>query len=161
MYPFIPLLLQLTVIALAFVGGVFLAFSDFIMRSLARTSGPGGVEAMQSINHEVFRWVFMALFLGLVPVSLAVAGYGGLVVGQRAGVLLTLAGVIYLVGCFGVTAICNVPMNKALAEMDVAAVETQNYWTATYLPRWTFWNTVRTVACGVSSFLLLLGVSLL
>ena len=152
-------LLQLTVIAFAFVGGVFLAFSDFIMRSLARTSGTGGVDAMKSINREVFRWVFMALFLGLVPVSLLVAGYGGLVVGQRAGLLLVLAGVIYFIGCFGVTALCNVPMNKALADMDVSAVTTQNYWTATYLPRWTFWNTVRTTACGVSSFLLLLGVS--
>ena len=48
---------------------------------------------------------------------------------------------------------------KALADMDVSAVSTQNYWVTTYLPRWTFWNTVRTAACGVSAFLLLLGVS--
>ena len=114
---------------------------------------------MQSINREVFRWVFMALFLGLVPVSLLVAGYGGLVVGQSAGLLLTLAGMIYVVGCFGVTALCNVPMNTALAGMDVSEASTQDYWTTTYLPRWTFWNTVRTAACGVSAFLLLLGVS--
>jgi len=159
MSPILLVLLQLTVIAIAFVGGVFLAFSDFIMRSLARTSGTGGVDAMQSINREVFRWIFMALFLGLVPVSLLIAGYGGLVVGQSAGVLLALAGVIYFVGCFGITVMCNVPMNQALADMDVSAASTQSYWTATYLPRWTFWNTVRTIACGVSSLLLLLGVS--
>ncbi len=159
MSPILLVLLQLTVIAIAFVGGVFLAFSDFIMRSLVRTSGTGGVDAMQSINREVFRWIFMALFLGLAPVSLLVAGYGVLVVGQSAGVLLALAGVIYLVGCFGITAMCNVPMNQALADMDVSAASTQSYWTATYLPRWTFWNTVRTIACGVSSLLLLLGVS--
>ena len=159
MSPILFVLLQLTVIAIAFVGGVFLAFSDFIMRSLARTSGTGGADAMQSINWEVFHWIFMALFLGLVPVSLLVAGYGGLVVGQSAGLLLTMAGVVYVVGCFGITAICNVPMNKALAGMDVSAASTQDYWTTTYLPRWTFWNTVRTVACGVSAFLLLLGMS--
>lgn len=153
------LLLQLTVVALAFVGGVFLAFSDFIMRSLARTGGSGGVETMQSINREVFRWVFMALFLGLVPVVLLVAGYGGFVVGQRAGLLLTLAGVVYVVGCFGVTALCNVPMNKALADMDVSEASTQDYWAKTYLPKWTFWNTVRTIACGLSAFLMLLGLS--
>ncbi len=159
MSPIILLLLQLTVIALAFVGGVFLAFSDFIMRSLARTSGTGGVEAMQSINREVFRWVFMALFLGLVPVLFLAAGYGGLVLGQSAGLLLALAGVVYVIGCFGVTALCNVPMNKALADMDVSEASTQIYWTTTYLPRWTFWNTVRTLACGLSAFLLLLGQS--
>ncbi len=153
------LLLQLTVIALAFVGGVFLAFSDFIMRSLARTSGSGGVEAMQSINREVFHWVFMALFLGLVPVVLLVTGYAGLFLGQGAGVLFALAGGVYLIGCFGVTALCNVPMNKALAEMDVSEASTQQYWTTTYLRRWTFWNTVRTISCGLSAFLMLLGIA--
>ena len=161
MPPILLVLLQLTVIAIAFVGGVFLAFSDFIMRSLARTGGAGGVDAMQSINREVFRWVFMTLFLGLVPVSLLVAGYGGLVVGQGAGLLLALAGAVYVVGCFGVTALCNVPMNNALAGMDVSEHETQQYWASTYLPRWTFWNTVRTVACALSALLLLLGVSAL
>lgn len=159
MSPIVLLLLQLTVIALAFVGGVFLAFSDFIMRSLARTTATGGVEVMQSINREVFRWVFMAMFLGLVPVSLLLAGYGGLVVGQNAGLLLALAGVIYVLGYFGVTAIFNVPMNKALAEMNVTDASVQDYWTTTYLPGWTFWNTVRTAACALSTFLLLLGMS--
>lgn len=159
MSPMLFVLMQLTAIAIAFVGGVFLAFSDFIMRSLARTTDTGGVEAMQSINREVFRWVFMALFLGLVPVSLLVAGYGGLVVGQSAGLLLALAGVVYIFGCFGVTAMFNVPMNKALAEMDVTDASAQDYWTTTYLPRWTFWNTVRTAACALSAFLLLLGMS--
>lgn len=159
MSPIFLVFLQLTVVAFAFVGGVFLAFSDFIMRSLARTSGTGGVEAMMSINREVFRWVFMGLFLGLVPVSMLIAGYGGLVVGHSAGFFLTLSGLIYFFGCFGVTAVCNVPMNKALAGMDVSKVATQDYWTTTYLPRWTFWNTVRTTACAVSSLLLLVGVS--
>ncbi len=62
-------LILFTILAYAFIGGVFLAFSDFIMRSLAMTGGHGGIEAMQVINREVFRWVFMALFLGLAPVS--------------------------------------------------------------------------------------------
>lgn len=159
MSPILFVFLHLTVIAIAFVGGGFLAFSDFIMRALARTSGTGGAEAMQSINREVFRWVFMALFLGLVPVCLLLAGYGGLVIGQNAGLLLALAGGIYVFGCFGVTAMCNVPMNKALADMDVSEPSAQDYWTTTYLPRWTFWNTVRTGACALSAFLLLLGMS--
>ena len=71
MSPVIFILLQFSILAYALVGGVFLAFSDFIMRSLAHTSGIGGVDAMQVINREVFRWVFMALFIGMAPVSLA------------------------------------------------------------------------------------------
>lgn len=153
----IAVLLHLTIIAYALVSGVFLAFSDFIMRSLAIT---GGVDAMQTINREVFRWAFMALFIGLAPVSLGIAAYGGIVVGQGAGLLIMLAGLIYVIGCFGVTVAFNVPMNEALARMDVTADTTRAYWSDIYLPRWTFWNTVRTIASSLSAALLLVGVLL-
>ncbi len=158
MSPIIFVLLQITILAYAFVGGVFLAFSDFIMRALAHTGGVGGVDAMQVINREVFRWVFMVLFIGLAPLSLLIAAYGGILVGHGPGTLLLAAGLIYVIGCFGVTVFFNVPMNEALAGMETAAEATQDYWTSTYLPRWTFWNTVRTVACGVSAALLLFGL---
>lgn len=158
MSPAIFILLQFSILAYALVGGVFLAFSDFIMRSLAHTGGIGGVDAMQVINREVFRWVFMALFLGMAPVSLAIAGYGWFAVGHGPGTLLMLAGLIYVVGCFGVTVFFNVPMNEALAGMDASSSAARDYWTGTYLPRWTFWNSVRTFACTFSAALLLFGL---
>ncbi len=151
-------LIQFAILAFAFVGGVFLAFSDFIMRSLALTSGHGGVEAMQVINREVFRWVFMALFLGMAPVSLILACYGAFALSGAAGILITLAGLVYLFGCFGVTVFFNVPMNEALAGMETSSETTRDYWLQTYLPRWTFWNSVRTLACAVSAALLLFGL---
>ena len=155
---FFLVLMQFAILAYALVGGVFLAFSDFIMRSLALTGGTGGLEAMQVINREVFRWVFMALFLGMAAVSLAIAGYGATNLNHPAGALILAAGLVYLVGCFGVTVFFNVPMNEALAGMNLSRDETRAYWTGTYLPRWTFWNTVRTLACGLSAALLLLGL---
>ena len=151
-------LTQFAIIAYAFVGGVFLAFSDFVMRSLAHTSGNGGVEAMQVINREVFRWVFMALFIGMAPVSLLVAGYGVIGVGGVPGMLMALAGLTYVVGCFGVTVFFNVPMNETLAGMDVGHETTRDYWKETYLPRWTFWNSVRTFACAMSAGCLLVAL---
>jgi len=154
------LLIQIAILAFAFVGGVFLAFSDFIMRSLARTGGEGGIEAMQFINREVFRWVFMALFLGLVPVSMIIVGYTVTNSNGMAGIVMALAGLIYLCGCFCVTLFFNVPMNEALAGMEVSDNVTKDYWTQIYVPRWTFWNTVRTLACAVSAALLLLGLAL-
>lgn len=158
MSPIIFIALQFTIIAYALVSGVFLAFSDFIMRSLAHTEGVGGVDAMQVINREVFRWVFMALFIGLAPLSLLISAYGGIYIGNGPGNFILLAGLIYFIGCFGVTVCFNVPMNEALAGMDVTADATREYWTGTYLPRWTFWNTVRTVASSVSAALLLFGL---
>ena len=158
MSPFVFLGLQGAVIAYALVSGVFLAFSDFIMRSLAHTGGIGGVDAMQVINREVFRWVFMTLFIGMAPVSLALAAYGGFVVGNGPGALFVLAGLTYFIGCFGVTVFFNVPMNEALAGMDAHSETARTYWNSTYLPRWTFWNTVRTIASTLSAVLLLFGL---
>lgn len=158
MSPLPLFLMQFAVLAYALVCGVFLAFSDFIMRSLSLTGGVGGVEAMQVINREVIRWVFMALFLGMAALSLAIAAYGGLVVGGGRGALMLLAGLVYLIGCFGVTVFCNVPMNEALAGMDLSSESTRHYWTGTYLPRWTFWNTVRTLASGLAAALLLFAL---
>ena len=82
---FVFTLLQLSILAYALVAGVFLAFSDFIMRALAHTGGVGGVEAMQVINREVFRWIFVALFIGLAPLSLLIATYGGMFAGGGPG----------------------------------------------------------------------------
>lgn len=152
-------LIQATVVAYALVGGVFLAFSDFIMRAFSKTGGDGGIDAMQVLNKEVFRWVFMTLFLGLAPVSLGIAVYSVINLTGAASVLIGLAGAVYLVGCFGVTIAFNVPMNEALAKMDLGTAATRAYWTGTYLPRWTRWNTVRTVACVISSVLVLSGLT--
>ena len=158
MSPVILFALQLAVLAYALVAGVFLAFSDFIMRSLAITGGSGGVEAMQAINREVFRWIFMTLFLGMAAGSAAIAAYAWFMLDGPAGSLIIAAAVIYLVGCFGVTVFFNVPMNEALAGMNSPSEATQTYWRETYVPRWTFWNSVRTVASAMSAALLLTGL---
>lgn len=150
--------LQLAILSYAFVGGVFLAFSDFIMRSLTKTGGHGGVEAMQVINREVFRWVFMTLFLGLAAASVVVAAYGAFGLTGPAGALFMLAGLVYLVGCFGVTIFFNVPMNETLAGMEMASDGTRDYWLETYVPSWTFWNSVRTIACALAAAMLLFGL---
>src|SRR6056297_282594 len=158
MSTFFFFLMQFAILAYALVGGVFLAFSDFIMRSLSLIGGTGGAEVMQAINREVFRWVFMALFLLMAAVSVALAVYGGLFIGGGPGTLIMIAGLVYVTGCFGVTVFFNVPMNEALADMDLSAESTRAYWINTYVPRWTFWNTVRTMACGLSAALLLFGL---
>lgn len=57
-----------------------------------------------------------------------------------------LAGsVLYVVGTFLVTMICNVPLNDRLAAADPSSADSARLW-ATYLTQWTFWNTVRTLA---------------
>ncbi len=154
------IILQVVILAYAIVGGVFLTFSDFIMRALAQTGKTSGAQTMQSINREVFRWIFMALFLGLAPASLVLAVCGLFFVENVLGSVMLLAGLIYFLGCFLVTVFCNVPMNEALSRMDADTGAAKSYWSGTYLPRWTFWNSVRTLACVVASALLLFGLVL-
>lgn len=154
----ILVLAQLAILAYALVGGVLLAFSDFIMRSLAKTSGAGGVEAMQSINREVMRWVFMTCFLGMAPVSLLFCAYGLFWAEGSSGLPLAIAGGLYFLGCFVLTVVGNVPMNTALGRFDPASEQAMTYWRQTYLPRWTALNTLRTVACFAASAVLLFGL---
>lgn len=100
----------------------------------------------------------MALFLGMAAMSVAIIGYSAVSLSGPAGMLILASGVIYLIGCFAVTVVFNVPMNEALAKMDLSVDATRDYWTMTYLPRWTFWNTVRTVACVVAAAMLMFGL---
>ena len=134
MSPVISLLMQPAILAYALVSGVFLAFSDFIMRSLSLTRGANGIETMQVINGEVFRWVFMAQFLGMTTVSLVVAVCCAKHIAHPSGPLFLRAGLCYLVGCFGVTVLFNVPLNKALATMEPTEAATRDYWSGASLP---------------------------
>ena len=73
-------------------------------------------------------------------------------------VVIGVAALVYLIGCFGVTVVFNVPLNETLAGMDLTSDATRDYWSQTYVPRWTFWNSVRTGAAALASALLLFGL---
>ncbi|WP_078569715.1 hypothetical protein [Thioclava sp. F36-7] len=63
-------------LATGLVAGVFLTFSDFVMRALGRAELAAGIEAMQMINREVYRSLFATLLLGLAFVSILLAVVG-------------------------------------------------------------------------------------
>lgn len=154
------LVVQLSGLACAVLSGVFLAFSDFLMRSLSLATPPAGVEVMQVINREVLRFVFIPLFLAMVPVSIFLAGYGWLRLSGPACWLIVAAALVYLLGAFGVTALGSVPLNNQLAAFADGSTEAQGFWVATYLRDWTFWNTVRTTACVAAAAMLAAAVTI-
>jgi uncharacterized membrane protein len=127
------------------IAGVFFAFSAFVMRALARLPANEGVAAMQSINRVVINPVFMAAFLGTGGTCLLLLS-GSLLAWHRPGSGWALLGsVLYLIGTIGVTMVCHVPRNNALAPLDPVSAEAADVWTR-YLAEWTRWNHVRTVA---------------
>jgi len=149
------LLSAASVLAYAAIGGVFLAFSDFIMRSFNLVKSQGGIEAMQVLNVEIMRSVFMVLFMGLTLVSVFICAYAAINLGGTPRLLLMLAGGLYIIGVFALTAAGNVPLNNQLAGADPAASQTIAFWKQSYMTRWVSLNTVRTVACLLASGLTL------
>ncbi|MGH8660870.1 MAG: DUF1772 domain-containing protein [Burkholderiales bacterium] len=127
------------------VGGVFFAFSTFVMKALAQLPASQGVAAMQRVNVVVLNPLFLGVFMGSALLSL-----GGIVVSvlqweASGSSLLLAAGLLYLVGSFLVTVAFNVPRNERLARLSAQSSEAASYWPV-YVREWTLWNHVRTVA---------------
>lgn len=139
----------LAVIGSGLAAGLFFIFSNTIMASFARLPAAQGIAAMQQINLTIINPAFMAVFMGMVVLSL-VLGAKALLGWSEAGAGWLLTGAAaYVVGCFLVTVIFNVPLNDQLASVDPASAEGAVLW-ATYLRDWLPWNHVRAGACIVS-----------
>lgn len=129
----------------ALIGGVFFAFSTFVMKALARRPAHEAIAAMQSINVAVINPMFLGVFLGTAGVC-ATAAIGGLWRWARPGAGYIICGsATYLVGTFLVTMVCNVPLNNDLARLAPDDSAGTGRW-ADYVRRWTRWNHVRTIA---------------
>jgi uncharacterized membrane protein len=143
-------ILLLSAILMALVAGVFLSFSDFVMRGLAAAPGTAGAAGMVGLNRTVYRSVFMVLLLGFVPGSIAL---GALAIWQLQGtaLALTLAGALaYLVGVMAVTGRGNVPMNQRLDGLAGDVPGLAAYWPR-YLHGWTTLNHVRVAASATAA----------
>jgi uncharacterized membrane protein len=140
----------LTCLGAATVGGVFFAFSTFVMRALAELPASQGVAAMQRINVVVLNPAFLGVFIGSALLSLLCIAASLLSWSAVHAPWLLAAGLLYLAGSFGVTMACNVPRNNRLARLDAASAEAQAYW-PTYVREWTRWNHVRTAASLASA----------
>ena len=132
------------------VGGIFYAFSTFVMAALGSLPSAQGAGAMKAINVTVINPVFMLAFMGTAVLCLVLAGASLVWWGRPGGMLMLAASLLYLLGCFGVTMVFNVPLNNQLAA--VAPAEEAALWSR-YLEVWTAWNHVRTLAPIVSAIL--------
>ena len=94
------------------VTGLLFAFSNFVMRALAQLPDEHGMFAMQRINETIINPLFLALFLG-TPLLCVIIGVESVVSMQEPGRLWLLVGAItYVIGPFGITVLCNVPLNN-------------------------------------------------
>ena len=140
----------LTVIAAVgagMIGGIFYIFSITIVPALDRQPAEHAVAVMQAINRVILAPAFLVLFVGLVPLCVAVVAL------QPGDVLAWVGALLYVLGSFVLTRAVNVPLNNAL---DRAAGGGAPAWQA-FRPRWTVSNHVRTAASVASAVLLTLA----
>lgn len=150
-----PLLL-LTCLGAALVGGVFFAFSSFVMKALGQLPGGVGVAAMQRINVVVINPVFLGAFMGTALLAAACVVAAVMIRTEARAPWVLAAGLFYLIGTFGVTLVCNVPRNNRLAPLEATSPQADAYWPE-YLRVWTRWNHVRTAAALVAACCALMG----
>ena len=141
----------------ALVGGVFFAFSSFVMKALAKVSTSEGIAAMQSINVVVINPSFLGAFMGTAVLSLAATGLALTRWGHPSASFFLGGAIFYLVGTFLITILGNVPLNDQLAAVSVSDPVAVEVWEH-YLARWTMWNHVRTAAAMMAALLYTLGL---
>jgi uncharacterized membrane protein len=149
------LALCLTVATVLFAGlmaGLFYAFSISVMPGLDSGPPETAIAAMAAINRVIQNPVFFATFF-LTPVIALAAAAALWMVGQKAACwLMLLSAAVYLAGAFLPTVAVNVPLNNALdaVALPKPAADAARAW-QDYSPRWTWWNSLRAVACSVST----------
>jgi uncharacterized membrane protein len=145
----LTLLIGFCALGCALLGGLYFAFSTFIMKALADV-GPAGITTMNAINRTILRSLFMPFFFATTLGSAILAVVGFLEWGQPRAAYLFAGGLVYVGGMFLVTLLFNVPLNNALA------VTGEQNWPR-YLRAWTRWNHVRTLSCMLAAALFLMG----
>jgi uncharacterized membrane protein len=142
-------LIFLAALGSGLMAGVFFAFSVFVMRGLKRLPAAQGIAAMQAINVAVINPLFMTVFLGTGVCCSAILVFVVLMWPYSGIGYLAVGALLYIAGCIGVTMLCNVPRNNALAAVAPESAAGADYWPH-YVREWTRWNHVRTVACALA-----------
>lgn len=149
------LLDEIAIVCFGFLGGIYFAFSFFVMQSLNKINHLEAIRAMNSINSVILKSPFMLLFFFSTFIALII--FLKNLVSKNFMSNESFASCLFLIGMFLCTAIKNVPLNNKLATFDFSDTSTDskvkwNY----YYKNWTKWNHVRTASCFLSTILLLL-----
>ena len=138
------------------VGGVFFAFSSFVMPALRRLPDTHGLPAMQAINRAAPTPLFMTAFLGTGAVCVGL-GISALTRLGEPGARYQLIGSALYLASIVVTAAYHVPKNDALDRVDPASAGAAETWRQ-YLTGWIAWNHVRTLTCIAGAVTLVLAL---
>jgi uncharacterized membrane protein len=130
------------VVGAASMGGVFGAFSTFVMPALGRLVPTEAIAAMQAINRAAPTPLFMVPLFGTAALGVGLAVQAARHLDEPGRVPVVVGAVVYLVAVVGLTAAYHVPRNDALATVDPTTVDAASTW-ASFTREWTRANHVR------------------
>jgi uncharacterized membrane protein len=139
------LILVVTTVAIALIAGLFYSWSCGIVQGLGKLMDKDYLQAMQYINREIQRPLFLVLFVGtvmLLPVSAWLSYRAGQ---QSTFDWILMAMVFYIAGVFGVTIAGNVPLNNMLDRFNLSdsSLESIANTRAAFEKKWNFLNRAR------------------
>ncbi len=143
----------------AVVGGVFFAFSGFVMRALGDSAPAAAIAVMQAINRAAVRPPLMISLFGTLLAGLAACILLAVTHGGNALWWAVAGEAVYLMGAVGLTMGFHVPRNTALDRLDSASADAAPAWRG-YLTEWTRGNHVRALAGVVAAVLFGVAVAL-
>ena len=155
MISLLPWIDEIAIISFGFIGGVYFAFSFFVMQSFKKINSSDAIRAMNSINLVILKSPFMGLFFfsSFIAFILFLESLFLYELNSNQG----FSSLIFLIGMFLCTAAKNVPLNKKLADVNFndPSRDLENEWNY-YYKNWIKWNHIRTVSCFLSLVLLVL-----
>ena len=140
----------------ALTGGVFFAFSSFVMSGLDRLPGRDAIVAMQAINKAAPSPLFMTALFGTAVLSVGTGVVAVRRIDDPSAVYLLVGSGLYLAGVV-LTVAYHVPRNDALALVDANRLDATEIW-RNYATGWTAWNHVRTFTSLASAVMFILAL---
>ncbi|WP_072806432.1 anthrone oxygenase family protein [Rhodococcoides yunnanense] len=139
-----PVATTIAAVGCGITAGVLLAFSVSVMPALRTQPPSSAMFAMQQMNIAIVSPVFLTVFVGSAAAA-TIAAITSALSGTGARMLIVAGAVLFVIGCFVVTMMVNVPLNDGLAAADPNSVDGIRTW-SDYVTRWTRWNHARTAA---------------
>src|SRR4051794_1611562 len=145
-------------IGAAISGGVFFAFSTFVLQALGRLADDERIAAMNAINRAAPTPLFMLSLFGTGALCIALSAFALRRLDDTWALYVLIGSALYLTSVV-VTVVYHVPRNNALLLVDPHGSDAARAW-ASYLGPWTLWNHVRIVTslAGATFFILALRV---
>jgi uncharacterized membrane protein len=151
--------------AILFHGAIFGFFYAWVcstMWGLDSAPPETAIAAMQAMNGSVRNATFAPAFFGTPVISLVTAILCFATQSRTAGYWFLAACVTYFSGGLLLTMAVNVPMNEALAIIEIPAdpQATGKIW-SDYSAPWQFWNQTRTVLSAIALIFATMGLYML